>query len=389
VGGDGKVAYSNLHLDEMAFVLAGAADFGADIPGPDRHRLVVAALFAPVKKGSRLEDTFLPSLKAEVVRYWRAPIQTFIVASGLSVQIANAGPSFRTSTETRISLPRHFSKRLAPERLRMLKEQTVFSSEELPSGYRPLRVEVQARTVHAAIDKGMDCVDLIRSIWNFFFNRQQLWRSSSGVPEPVNRIRLHPIHSVHRADGTLGTDQWWYQPEYRHPARTVDVTAEWAKVSTFTRRVRQYLSHCTYANAVASGLRQYVRALDHADMSTAFSRLWAALELLTATSRLTYDDTVKRASFVFGDSEYMQLVLQNLRRERNRLVHEGAESHAGEVCVYQVKHCVEALLEFHIRNRFRFQTLDEAGAFLSLPRNLSALRQKMRHFRAAKLYQKL
>jgi hypothetical protein len=239
------------------------------------------------------------------------------------------------------------------------------------------------------VDRAIDGVDFIRGIWNFFLNRQHGWRSSSGKPEPVNHIRLHPVHTAHEPGGKAAAQQWWYQPEYRGPASVMDLTRDWKKLSTFTTRVRHYVSHSAYADSISAALRQYVRALDRHDMSDAFMRLWSVMGLLTATARMTYDDTVKRASFLYADPDLAQLILENLRRERNRLVHEGQDSHAGEICVYQAKRHVEALLEFHIRNRFRFQTLDEAGAFLSLPRNLEALEQKMKHYRAAKQYQQL
>lgn len=386
---DGKPSYSTLRVDEMAFVLAGALDFASDIPAYVRERLVTQALFAPVGKGSKLKDTFLPALDAELARYWRQAIHPFLVSAGISLRLPGTAATFQVREEIRLSFPTRFARRLAHARSAVLKEQTSFAQEVLPSGYRPVVVRVSARTAHEAVDRAIDAIDYLRGIWNYFFNRQQAWRLSTGRTEPVNRIRLHPIHSVHELDGKAATESWWYQPEYRAAASVLDVSREWSRMSTFTRRVRQYLTHNAYRPAIEGGLRQYVRALDRSDMSDGFMRLWAVLEVLTATAGLKYEETIRRASFVFADADLMQLILNNLRRERNRLVHEGQDSHAGEMCMYQLKQYVEALLEFHIRNRFRFQTLDEAGAFLGLPRNLQALEQKMKHFRAAKQYQKL
>ncbi len=387
---NGKVSYTNLLFEEMTFLLAGSLEFGVDLPTVDRHNLIARALFAPTTKGALLKDTFLLSLATELTRYLSQPFKQFLVVTAASVHLPRPQSVFRPDVNTAVVFPSRLPKRLGDARQSALRDQTTFAHDSLPSKYRSVVVRVAGRTVYQAIDRALDAVDLLRGIWNFYYNRGQSWRISGGTPKPVNRVFLHPIHSCHEVNGDLvAKEQWWYQPEYRAPATITDLTSDWSRIATFTRRVRRYLAHSHYAESVADALRQYVRALDRHDMEDAFIRLWSVLEQLTATQQANFERTVKRASFVYRDSELPRLVLDNLRRERNRLVHEGGESQAGEVCLYQLKRYVEALLEFHIRNQFQFSNLEEAGTFFDLPRSLSEITTKMIHYRAAKRYQQL
>jgi hypothetical protein len=143
VGSAGNVSYANLHFEEVAFVLAGAVDFGASLPAYDRQILVTKALFAPVAKGTRIEETFLPSLKGELGRYWRQPVRRLFVATAISLRFANDGPSFQIGGAMQISFPRKFTRTLGAARITILKEQTSFAQDELPSGYRPVLVKFQ------------------------------------------------------------------------------------------------------------------------------------------------------------------------------------------------------------------------------------------------------
>ena len=123
---------------------------------------------------------------------------------------------------------------------------------------------------------------------------------------------------------------------------------------------------------------RYTRALDLRDWDTAFLKLWSTLELLTDSSLVSNEVTVKRAAYIYEDVQYARQVLEYLRHYRNRSVHAEASNPAIEPYLYRLKRFVEAPLEFHSQDRADFTSLQEACRFLDLPREQTALETRTR-----------
>lgn len=103
----------------------------------------------------------------------------------------------------------------------------------------------------------------------------------------------------------------------------------------------------------------------------------------TSTARdETYAATAKRATFVFSEREYFGQVMKVLVAHRNQAVHANASTEEIETYLYQVKYIVEALLEFHLWNKYQFSSLAHACEFLNLPTEQDALvtRAKIANF---------
>jgi hypothetical protein len=156
--------------------------------------------------------------------------------------------------------------------------------------------------------------------------------------------------------------------------RVADLRAKVDRAERFRRRVLGKLQRIGYRNQLTDALLRYCRALDDRDWNISFLKLWGVLELLThAMNQAT---AVERAAFVFEDHEYQMQVLRHLRSYRNRAVHAGMSVEEIETPLYQLKYCVEALLDFHFGNGHRFSSLEEAASFLSLPTDSTALTRR-------------
>ena len=224
-------------------------------------------------------------------------------------------------------------------------------------------------------------------IWNLALNRGSNLRISSGKRQPVNRFVLGPIHTLHTTSGKLATNSWWYQTEYQGPVSAYDPGDSKAdRLFKFTDTVRQDLRKSQYKEPLAACLLRYVRALDTPDWEDSYLRLWGVLEQLTNTGiQDNYKVTIRRASFIWKDRKYAQQILTHLRDYRNRAVHAGTESQDIETYMYQLKRIVEALIEFHLRNRFRFETISEVAEFMDLPDDDKELGRRLKIIKAAKL----
>ena len=145
------------------------------------------------------------------------------------------------------------------------------------------------------------------------------------------------------------------------------------------RRIRRH----PYAADLEKALVRYARALDLEDHDLAIQKLWSLMEFLTDTGLASYDKTVRRVKFLYVDVAYKGQVLEHLRRYRNRSVHGGMSTGDVEGEVYQLKRCVEHLIQFHIGNRFGFKTMEQACNFLDLPHDDELLRGRLKSVKDA------
>jgi len=108
------------------------------------------------------------------------------------------------------------------------------------------------------------------------------------------------------------------------------------------------------------------------------------LELLTKVGHDKYDETIRRASFMFENREYYRQILKHLRDWRNRIVHGSDETNEIRAHVYQLKLFVEQAIIFHLNPRFT--SLNEAWNFLDLPDRKKALDREIELRKAALKY---
>lgn len=176
-----------------------------------------------------------------------------------------------------------------------------------------------------------------------------------------------------------GRASLWSEPTFTYRERSDRLRAtDWKRLRE-EQVVRTALGRCPYRAQLEEFLVRYARALDGRDMEAVFLRLWSLLESLTGTTAgESYDTTIDRASFLFGDLDVVRHLLEHLRSRRNRLVHQ-AEEHgaAAEELVYQVKYFVEALLVFHLNTGRQLRSMAKATEFLSLPRNVQGLEKSL------------
>jgi len=259
-------------------------------------------------------------------------------------------------------------------------------SSDLPSNYAVVSVSVTARSTAEAVDKALDRLDFVRGIWNLWKNRGHTIRISSGKRSPVNSILLGPIHTLHHGNGNLATESWWYEPQYQGPVNPYDEKAKIENMYKYMVRFRSHFKKSNYESDLMQAVVRYVRALDSRDWDDSFLRLWGVLEFLTGTLSDSYKVTIRRASYMFADKEYAHLVLSHLRDYRNKSIHAGSESSDIESLMYQLKRYVEALIEFHIGNKFRFSSIADAAEFMDFPNDKALIDRKISKLRYAKQF---
>ncbi|MES2952201.1 MAG: hypothetical protein V4858_27055 [Pseudomonadota bacterium] len=240
---------------------------------------------------------------------------------------------------------------------------------ESPSSYQKLIATVTAKKPALALTAAIRAVDIHRAVWCLFSNAEMEMIGKSW--NPINAVRLGAIHTVHSQDGHSAHGTVWFEPHHIQstPYEHRDIEAIKKQVLGTLRRLRQ----CPYRDDIADALLLYVRALDESNQSTAFTRLWSAVERLASPGYGDYDAIVRRCAFLWRDNAFATQALEHFREYRNAYAHGGSESTEAKTYCFQLQQYFRPLLFFHITNARRFQTLAEANEFLDMPTNMGVL----------------
>lgn len=252
-------------------------------------------------------------------------------------------------------------------------QDTKFSSNEIPYDYSKVIITVKAKSTSSAVTKALRCLDLQRAIWGLLSN--SLMQITGNEWEPINKIRLGEIHTVHNEDGELASEMFWYEPNF--------VKAEsfnpWNHDKDFEENDKKYLMQLNkskYSEKLKDALLRYVRALDERDQNNALIKLWGAIESLTAPSGANGDLVIKRCAFLHSEYNFHKQVLEHLREYRNQSVHAGDQAEEAKNNCYMLQFYFSCLIRFHLSKAEVFSSLDEANEFLDLPPNKEGLLRK-------------
>jgi hypothetical protein len=383
---DGGVSFSGFEHMEQVTILTSMLNLNREIPEAECRKIINRATFAAAAKGIVTPDSILKQVASLEGDYLRQPQQRFRLVTSISLTLPSSPKVFHVNS-SRISIGWRSDKKTSTNRAAIFKDARETVSGELPNNYSRVAVSVTGRSTNEAASKAIDDLDLLRGIWNLWKNRTQSFRFSAGARSPVNTILLGPIHTLHKLNGECATDSWWYELGYRGPVNVWRDTSNIPKMFAFAKSFRNDLRRLPYREEIISAPIRYSRALDSRDWNYTFLQLWSVLELLTGTTQNdSHKVTVKRASFVFADSDYALQSLLHLRAYRNKSVHTGTEVENIEPLMYQLKRAVEALLSFHAFHSGKFRTMAEAAEFMDSPRDRASVDAKIRKLQAVRKF---
>lgn len=349
------------------------------VPPNIRHYTARRALIEARKADALDLSTVAARITEKQVDYLRRPLVPYVLLTTLSLQSQNPVPRVYLDGAS-ISFARSAPHRFEfPDRVR----RSTLHHGPSPTSYWRVWIRVRSRDAFSAGARALQAVDLLRGIWNFHINRGT-WRISMGAGDaPFNKILLGPIHTLHEASGRPAEDLVWWEPGYVEPSSPFDFAPRLAALKRFEARVRRALQNSPHTRVLREMILRYVRALDERDHSTSFLRLWSLLEDLTATTNADHLTTVRRTTFLSPDPEFHKLAFDQLRRWRNRIVHEGESADEAERMINEVKGYAEALFLLLLQHGGRFKDLAEFGKFLDSPTAPIDISRRQSHLRLA------
>ena len=285
--------------------------------------------------------------------YLKTPLTRYILATTLPTGSINNDYA-TTLNDAKILVTRYLPRRFEKTRRSVIADAKEYILGDAPPLFENgVVVRVLAREHYAAFEMALRQLDLLRGIWNLWENRNTQFRWTSGRVRPFNKFLLGPVHTLHKPDGALAHDSWWYETHYVRPSFSSMRDSEISSRQKFTKQVRLLLRQSKYRVPLESAIVRYSRALDFDDTNTSFLQLWSVLEYLTgiSDSRDGSAALIRRASYLSADPEYTRHELNVLRNHRNESVH--AESRKGDADTYRIltKNHVERLLEFRFVSR--------------------------------------
>ena len=261
-------------------------------------------------------------------------------------------------------------------------EENRVPASESPLSYMRVIAAVVAKTPALALTSALRSIDIYRALWCLFCNTQMEMFGQAWIP--INAVRLGAIHTIHIPSGESAGDEFWFEPH--HPLKDVYKPRDIAIIRRRVASALRKIDACPYRDALIAALLLFVHALDEWNQTTAFIRLWSALERLASPGHGDYDVVVRRCSFLWRDVEFAVQTLEHLREYRNGFIHAGTESTSAKTYCFQLQQQFRTLILFHIGSTGRFDSLQDANAFLDLPPDSSVLKQMSKKISLAKRF---
>lgn len=369
----------DVDIVENLNVLTSLVRFGNDIPDSTRRSIVSHALGRVPPEHALSLPSVLVEVNKGIAEYRSLPPLKFVLLTTASL---------RLPTPTVVIPFRGQRILLTRRRPRTFKMPSLLEAQEPgghvpPRGYCTVRVHVNARCALSAFDLALTTFDYLRSLWNLWANRRKFSRwSSSARKNQVNEVLVGPLHTVHHADGTAALEGYWTDDVFREQPPSSLLVEHYDAVRSFEKRMKRLVARALFRPDIVDILVRYTRALDDPDMTACFLKLWSVLEQLVIRGDEGSKKLAHRASFIYLDREYHDLVLRQLAVVRHGIVHRSDihdrprdNPEEAESLVFLLKRYVESVLLYVLRNSHHFNDATEFLSFLDLPHGVDQLKR--------------
>ena len=367
---DKKLSYSGFEYHDAIATLQNMVDFSSAANELNQEHIVSTAVNNIAKESALDKEKVIDEINDIIGNLLTAREHKFHILT--SISLASPFPAKLTEIEgcrirfLNTGYPKKYSTRES------IVKSNRHVSDGTPNSYAKVIVSLKAKSEKGAVTKALRVLDLQRAIWGLFSNtRIELWGDEG---RPINVIRLGGIHTIHKENGRLATNIYWYEPNFTKAALYIPPKIDCFKDDS--KWAINQLEKLSYKNTVKDALLRYVRALDERDHNIVLILLWGALEKLASPLQANGDLVTRRISFLFEENKYHKQVLEHLRDTRNRTVHSGDQSERAKFNCYQLLYYFRKLVIFHLRNAGEFSHLDDANNFLDLPSNKEVLNKR-------------
>jgi len=369
-----SVTYSEMFLvPELGSILETAYEFNPIIPNGVFSRIILDGIQIFVRKNIKDGKALKSSIKQSERNYLEQEKKKYYLLTSLSFKYFDQLPKLKIDQVHISFLP------YLPKKYRIYDNINIKSKfpDYPPKDYTIVIISLQARSLAEAIELGLEKLNFVRGFWNFSINRRLGSRIQMGKRDPINDVRLGPLHTIHDGSGKLSDKIYWFENEFLYKSSYNSVKDKWQYINKEFIHFKKCLKNSKSDIDISSYVNYYTNALDTIDYHSAYLKLWSLLEQLTDTGLSGYDKTISRTLFFYKNDKLNKEALEHLRIIRNRLIHKGESPDDIDPVLFQMKRFVEKILLFQINNLNYFFNIHEVGRFLDINYDEDSLKREI------------
>lgn len=358
--------------------LVSLINFDCGISDPEKISIVVLAL-RKITTPNVSPEQLIAQINLVEAEYLQRPCQIYKIATSISIN-KDIGKFHINCRGAAIRISDRLPRTLSRSRLMISQNCHNWIDYEEEKDYSALIIEIKARSISEAMEVGTGKINYLRGVLNFYLNPFFSVGHSLGLNfEPINKIRLGRIHTLHLANGQPAVlNSFWYEiePPSRNPPYSDSKVI--GQVFEHLRTTEKKLAKSKFGSVIEEGFKRYCDALDTSDRHSSYLKLWSVAEYLTDSARLKYDVTIDRISSIFTDRKYSKLMLHYLRVVRNKCTHAGYSTDRITHILSDLQWYVVQLLLFMIWNSREFDSFKDFVTFLDMPIDTTELIRRLR-----------
>ena len=369
-----SITYSEMFLvPELEAILETAYEFDTKIPQGVFKRIISDAIHIFVRKNVKNGKSLKSSIGQSEINYLKKDKQKYHLLTSLSFQYFDQLPKLNINKVYIDFLP------TLPNKYKIYDNENIKYKfpDYPPNNYTIVRISLRARSLSEAIEMGLYTLNLVRGFWNFSLNLRLGSRMQMGKRDPINNIRLGPLHTIHDERGKLSDNIYWFENEFIIKSSGNIVKDKWEIINKDFNHFRKCIKNSKSNIDINSIINYYVNALDTIDYHSAYLKLWSLLEQLTDTGLSGYDKTISRTLFFYKKDRLNKEALEHLRIVRNRLIHKGESPDNIDPILFQMKRFVERVFVFNINNLKYFSNIQEVGKYLDINYDIDSLKREI------------
>ncbi len=382
---DGRISY-NFTKEYMSSRIAifSAIEFPVGISNSmDVHELFSLALDKAAASGILTVERFLNEINKTAKENLSKKENDYYLLSSMSLNYASLPfkkINFKDGVE--VIFCKSYSKKFSSRSSLKLNNGYGEGNDD---GYCKVVVHVKSKSIKAAYAKALDYLDFVRSIFCFCINSE--FELMGSPYDPINKIMLGPLHTLHDFSGALMSDEYRFELNFKRKSIYSKSNEVFIKnVKFFNSKFKEN----KYQDFIIGSMIRYVRSLDSQDHSDALFKIWGALEKVVAPEKGNhYEKIVERCAFLYEEYDLNKQLLEHLRSRRNEYVHVGDRVTDSKHCCYMVQEYFRSVILFHLDNKkFGFDSLKDANEFLDCPINLDVINKGINLYKNVKKFRR-
>lgn len=330
---DHHSSFINNGFKTLIILLKDQTRFSTEIPEHQKDQIIIKAIFESADNEKLTCGYISETIKRMEHEYLSKENTTFILLTRITIHSLAKNISVKTpnaSISISQKIPKKFKRHYDFKKAESLHPNT----DE--NAYSWVTIKTQSRCIHSAANNALQELNFFIGILNIFYNYNQGSRVSFSTPQPINKLRLFPYHSLHLTSGQQATDAHWYNLSNSMNGSSTQADEKLHSAISFFRKTKNKILKTNQYHFFLNALNRYNDALETNDMNKSFLSLWSLLEHITFTGKDSYDVTINRAIFIFKDKFITRHTLELLRSKRNMAIHTGETFDEAEKYTYML-----------------------------------------------------